>query len=254
MSEALHVGTPESVDLALEPAGLGSRFLASFIDGLVQGAVLTVLYMMFVPAVFLGAFFNPDGLTMVSGIFIAILFLVIGLLLFGYKLLFEALWNGQTIGKRAVGIRVVRADGLPVTFLQVLVRNLMRVVDSLPWGYLIGAVAVLASPRKQRLGDMVAGTIVVREHKAEAPVVPTTLSFAPAFDLNLLREHALRLGEQDLEPVRRFWGRRLELEPRHRARVGLMIAQRTAQRMGWEEPLPSDFEQFMEAVLYVRAH
>jgi uncharacterized RDD family membrane protein YckC len=250
--DLIRIDTPESVDLALEPAGLGSRMLAAVVDGLVQGVAV---FAIIVVAIALGAMadpFGPGGDLVVGSVY-AILLLLLGLLFFLYKLLLEAFWNGQTLGKRVVGIRVVKANGLPVDFLQVLVRNLMRIVDYLPGYYILGSIVVLASHRGQRLGDMVAGTVVVRERRAALPTVPRALSFTPPFDLNVLREQVLRLSEQDLEPARGFWERRGMFESQARYRVALSVAQGLISRMGWQEQVMLHPEQLIEAVLFVRA-
>lgn len=254
MSDTFRVDTPESVDLALEPAGLGTRFLAIMVDALIQWGAAILLLFLVVPAAVItdtaNLFNNSDA---VNGVLIAILLLGFGFLFFLYKLVLEAFWNGQTVGKRVVGIRVIKANGLPADFLQIVVRNLLRVVDYLPLQYLIGSLAIAASQRSKRLGDMVAGTVVVRERRAAVPLMPVQLFHVPQYDLNLLREHVLRLSDEELEPARRFWGRRGELERNSRWRVGARIAEMLAYRMGWQEPLPPHPEMFIETVLYVRA-
>ncbi|HWI65156.1 MAG TPA: RDD family protein [Symbiobacteriaceae bacterium] len=254
MSDTFRVDTPESVDLALEPAGLGTRFLAIIVDALIQwGAALLLLFLV-VPSALISASFDPFGKSdTFNGVILAILLLGVGFLFFLYKLVLEAFWNGQTVGKRAVGIRVIKANGLPADFLQIVLRNLLRVVDYLPLQYLIGSIAIAASQRGQRLGDMVAGTVVVRERREAAPFMPVQLYHQPQYDLNLLREHVLRLSDEDLEAARRFWVRRGDLERNSRWRVGARIAESLAHRMGWQEPLPPHPEMFIETVLYVRA-
>jgi uncharacterized RDD family membrane protein YckC len=242
------------VDVALEPAGFGSRFAAALLDGAIQFVVVMLLVMISIPTVMIlstpGGDINWGGL---SGVFLAILLLAFGFLFFFYKLLFEAFWNGQTIGKRVLGIRVVQLSGLPAGFLQVVVRNLMRVVDYLPANYLVGAVVVLASRHHQRLGDMVAGTVVVRERRAPAPQLPPAISVAPEYDVTRLQEHVLRLTEPDLAAARSFWQRRSQLEPKSRSRVATAVAEGLARRMGWMEPITPTAEHFIEAVLFVRA-
>ena len=89
---------------------------------------------------------------------------------FAYSALLEGLWNGQTIGKRLFHLRVIDQDGLPLRIEQAWVRNLMRVVDALPFAYLVGGLSVLSSPIMQRFGDRVAGTLVVRQTPVAAPV------------------------------------------------------------------------------------
>jgi len=252
MTDQIHIGTPESVDLSLEPAGLGSRFLAFIIDAAIQWGVMSVLLFFVAPAaIFLEL--ETGGSGFAAGTLLAILLLGVGFLFFLYKLLLEAFWNGQTVGKRVAGIRVVRADGLPVGFLQVVVRNFMRIIDSLPSAYLVGGVVVLASRRGQRLGDMLAGTVVVRQRRAAAPVLPVQLFHQPNYDLNSLREKVLRLEEGDLVAARGFWERRTQLEPEARYRVAASVASALATRMAWQEAMPPHPEMFIEAVLYVRA-
>lgn len=248
----IRIDTPESVDLALEPAGLGSRFFAALIDGLIQGAVIFLVVLAAIPV--MAVTFADDFMASTAGIaVIAILVLGVSLLFFLYKLLFEAFWNGQTIGKRVAGIRVVQANGLPVGFLQVVIRNLLRLIDFLPSYYLVGAVSILATRKKQRLGDLAAGTVVVRDRPAGAPVVPAKLSHDARTDLNRLREHVLRLGEQDLTAARGYWERRWQMDGEARARVSTQVAQGLALRMDWQEPLPPYPDDFIEEVLYVRA-
>lgn len=248
MSDFIRINTPESVDLAFEPVGLGSRFIAALIDSLIQFAI--TLAILAVLAVTTGL--SEIGLDTAENIGVAILMLAIALLYACYKLLFEAVWNGQTPGKRLTGIRVVRSNGLPVTFIQVLIRNLMRIVDFLPSWYVLGSLCVLASRHNQRLGDMAAGTVVVRDRKAAVPTVPTVLNRAPTCDLNVLREHSRRLSEADLNPARSFLERRNQLEGAHRTRVAQHIALSLATRMGWQEEITHP-ELFLEDVLHVRA-
>lgn len=254
MSDLIRVDTPESVDLALETAGLGSRFLAAVIDALIQWGVMFLLFMLLIPVTAVTDAMDLFNQSLAEGIFVTILLLLMAFLFFFYKLLLEAFWNGQTLGKRVTGIRVVKANGLPVDFLQVVIRNVMRVVDILPSYYMIGAIVVLASKRNQRLGDMVAGTVVVRLQATAAPVLPVQLGHEPNYDLNQLRELVLRLPEADLAAPRAFWGRRHQLEAAARYRVATQLVQALVTKLQWTGPLPPHPEMFIEAVLYVRAH
>ncbi|MDF2630064.1 MAG: hypothetical protein K0R39_3895 [Symbiobacteriaceae bacterium] len=254
LQDSFRVDTPESVDLALEPAGLGTRFLAILVDALIQWGATVLLLLIVFPMTAVGTALNPFGnRAALDGVLLTILLLGIGFLFFLYKLVLEAFWNGQTVGKRVVGIRVIKANGLPVDFLQVVIRNLLRVIDYLPLQYLVGTVSIVASRRGQRLGDIVAGTVVVRDQRPTVPLAPVQLFHQPHYDLNLLREHVLRLADEDLEPARRFWTRRMQLENESRWRVAARIVDSLATRMGWQETLPPHPEMFIEAVLYVRA-
>lgn len=252
MSNLIRIDTPESVDVALEPAGFGNRFLAALIDGLIQGAAVFSIALVAIP---LNLVMGPGRFAsrMSTAVITAILLVLLGLLFVLYKPLMEAVWNGQTIGKRVAGIRVVRNNGLPVGVLAVIIRNLLRVVDYLPFYYLIGAICIAASEKNQRLGDMAAGTVVVKEKKALVPTVPEQLSHRPTCNLNVLRQYVLPLSESDLVAARGYWQRRADFDEASRVRVAQTVAGALAVRMGWTEPLPEVAEWFIEEVLYVRA-
>lgn len=153
------VVTPEGVGLHLPAAGPVPRALAWGIDLAIRMGVLMLMGMVL-------AMLGKVG----EGLYLIGLFLVF----WAYPIVLESVWRGQTPGKKALGLRVVSADGAPVGWLAAITRNLLRTVDMLPFGYAAGLVACLADPHARRLGDMVAGTLVVhaggeREH-APAPV------------------------------------------------------------------------------------
>lgn len=140
------VHTPEGVALQLPAAGPVPRAVAWLIDLAIRGAL-----------VFVCAFaFNLLG-SFGAGVYLVALFVIF----WGYPVVCEAMYGGQTPGKRALSLRVVSADGAPIGWMASFVRNLMRTVDMLPFGYGAGLVASLADPWSRRLGDMVAGTLVI---------------------------------------------------------------------------------------------
>lgn len=253
MSERIWIDTPESVDLSLEPAGLGTRFLAALIDGLIMGGALFLLMMLSVGMGLFGAEMMGPGDLLGIGLLYAVLLLLFGLLFIAYKPFFEAIWNGQTPGKRWVGIRVVQANGLPVGIGSVIIRNLMRFVDVLPFYYMVGIISLLATRRNQRLGDLAAGTMVVYDRPAALPTVPVQLNHQPWCDLDRLREHVKRLNEADLAAARGYWARRSTMSNEVKLRIAPQVAQGLVQRMGWTEPLPPFPDDFIEEVLFVRA-
>lgn len=149
------MATPERVAFRLETAGLGSRFVAHLIDVLALAGSLVALGLV---AYGIGLLAADAGL---------LLFVVAGFLLVGGTwIALEALWSGRTLGKHVMRLRVVDARGGPITAGQAVVRNVVRIVDFLPVYYGVGVVAMFISPRNQRLGDMAAGTVVVRERPA----------------------------------------------------------------------------------------
>jgi uncharacterized RDD family membrane protein YckC len=151
-ADRVDISTPEGVELEVELGGLGSRFIAEALDYALKGLVVAAL------AIVLYAIGNGVA----TAVFLVLVFLV----WFGYDVLFEVLAAGRTPGKRACGLRVVRSGGQPIGFLASAIRNLLRLVDGPLTSYVAGMVSILASKRNQRLGDMAADTLVVREPRA----------------------------------------------------------------------------------------
>lgn len=164
MPQELLVLSPEKTVLSFDLARLGSRVFAQLLDVLLILVGMFILYFlsMAIIAALIAAGENPRsavGLGIMPLMFAASLGWLI------YFILFEGLWNGQTIGKKALGIRVRMADGTPITFRAALARNLLRPADLLPFYYFLGFLAMFTNVRSQRIGDMVAGTVVLRERK-----------------------------------------------------------------------------------------
>src|SRR3981081_2226479 len=150
----LVVATPERVSFDYQVAGLGTRAIAQLIDLLILSGILIALFFLAFAA---GAVVNSSvvaTLVVIIGSFIAI---------FGYFWISEALWSGQTIGKKAFRLRAVGDRGEPLTFGQAGIRNIVRIVDFLPYGYGVGLIVLFANGRGKRLGDLAAGTIVVKD-------------------------------------------------------------------------------------------
>ena len=167
MDRMLDVRTPESVTFSYELAGLGSRALAVLLDLLVQMALVLLLFWGLIFAaghihVAPAHHTTPEGERFARNIAVGFLIFVVFVIFFGYFIVLEALWNGQTAGKKALGIRVVRDGGYPLDWGASLVRNLIRVGEMLFGSYALSAICALVSPQNKRIGDIAAGTIVVR--------------------------------------------------------------------------------------------
>lgn len=161
MAYDLAILSPEKTVITYRVAGLGARVLAHFLDLIILVCGLTALSAL---------------IGMISAFTVNIEWVLPMLFTLGpflYFILLEGLWNGQTVGKKAAGIKVRLADGTPVTFGAALARNLLRPADLLPGTYLVGTIAMFTNPKSQRLGDMAANTIVVYDKR----IIPT---FAPA--------------------------------------------------------------------------
>src|SRR5205085_6016630 len=149
----LVVATPERVSFDYQVAGLGTRGIAQILDLLILAAVLMAVYFV---AIFEGA--AGQGT-------LAYLIAIIGsfVVIFGYHWACEAFWAGQTIGKKVFRLRAVGDRGEPMTFMQAGIRNVIRIVDFLPYGYGVGMVVLFVNGKGKRLGDLAAGTIVVKD-------------------------------------------------------------------------------------------
>ena len=171
--DRLDIDTPEQIALQLPLAGIGSRFLALTIDSLIQIGVLIVLTI--VGAVISMGYSQVSSAAdhFFSETVGAIVLIVVPFCLYwGYFAFFEILWQGRTPGKRVAGIRVIHQTGRPMSAIECIGRNLMRAVDILPTAYAVGLICMMCNKQNRRVGDYVAGTIVVHD-KAMDSVAPT---------------------------------------------------------------------------------
>jgi len=194
VEDKLTIETPEQIPLEFPLAGIGSRFLAAALDTLIQFAVLIVMVV-----IGLLVFAGLSTISEKAGLWgIAIYVLGAFTLQSGYFAFFEAVWNGQTPGKRYVHIRVIKDSGRPITTYEAVLRNLMRIVDSVP-GYGIGILSMLISSQNKRLGDFVAGTVVVHENpladQAKVSWNPTQTAAPSGYDVGQLTPEEFQLIE-----------------------------------------------------------
>jgi uncharacterized RDD family membrane protein YckC len=171
LERTVTVRTPESIAFYYELAGLGSRFLAVALDFVIQLLVFLGLMLLIGLA---ADRISPMAKALhlnsaqVQAVVIAFFIIVLFIIFFGYFIIFETVWNGQTPGKRLLGIRVVRDGGYPLDTGSAVLRNLIRVVEAIPpFLYIPSAVSALVSAQNKRLGDLAAGTMVVRDRAFE---------------------------------------------------------------------------------------
>ena len=233
----LEVETADHVVLRYDLAGGGNRGFAAVVDFLVATLIATgigVAYLTFASA--LGA-----GVLLAYGGFVLLLGLTV---VWSYFIALEWLWNGQTIGKRVFGLRVIGDDGAPPGFLAIFVRNLVRVVDFLPSFYGVGLLAIVLSPRSQRLGDIAAGTYVVRAPRPQLDY----FSLRTVTPLGAGTEVATRrLSGEAQRLVREFVAREHALRPDDRARVAKQLASRLRAYAPEADPAMDDVE-FLRAL------
>lgn len=241
--DRLIITTPEGVELRLTLAGVGSRFLAAIVDALIEGGLLIALALL----VFRTHGFG-GGANLATAIYAVLAFLVF----WGYDVAFEVLASGRTPGKRWNGLRVVQIGGQPIGFLASATRNLLRLIDWLPSFYLVGIVSVLVSAKNQRLGDIVAGTIVTRERRAGTgspaavpPSRPSSPEAAGAWDVSAITA-------DELAAVRSFLERRTEIAPDARRELAATISARLRPKVAGA---PDDVqgERFLEQLLLAKS-
>jgi uncharacterized RDD family membrane protein YckC len=215
--DILVIETPERVPLHFALASIGNRFLACAIDHAIQAIaigliLLSVSIMMSFPMIERTISSAPKWL-------LALMIFMLFLIFAGYFAFFEWAWSGQTPGKRWLKLRVIREDGRPITFWEAGLRNLLRTVDMMPAPfYSIGLISVFSTTRDQRIGDMVAGTVVVREREAEAPEFSQVFA-TPVSDPALRRSfkpveftaNLNSLTESEIQVVETFLRRRWDL-------------------------------------------
>ena len=247
--DTVTIATPEGVDLELTLAGLGSRFVAALVDAALQGLVIAGFGLLLV-----GVELFSGGLEL-GGLGVALFSLVIFLVWFGYHIFFEVLASGRTPGKRWSGLRVVRTGGYPVTFAASAVRNLLRLVDLLPAAYVTGCVTILVTRRNQRLGDLAAGTLVVRERlgrepRSRPPYRPAVA--APPSPEELAGWDVSAVTGEELAAVRRFLERRHELDGAARHDLGWQLAERLRPKVAGA-PDSLSAEGFLERLAAAKA-
>ena len=276
--EDLAILSAENVSFSLETAGLGSRFAAVALDTFYQSLVF-LLVALAALGFEIYVFSYGDMPKWLVSTLLALYFLGSFALFFVYFFVFEWLWDGQTPGKRFFGLRVMMSNGLPLNVSASLARNAVRVVDILPF-YGFGAAVALSNDLNQRMGDLVAGTIVVRESKTQkqrkplsindaveaflsaATTVPGTQSEAKPFEENqelhvesasVVDAEAMalarKLSREDYELARDFLARRETLPPAARTRLGNALAARLAAKL--EQETPAAFEPFLEEILAI---
>jgi uncharacterized RDD family membrane protein YckC len=240
-TEKLTIETPEQISLEFPLAGVGSRGYALCIDSLIQGVAALLI-------ILIVSFTMPDlerHWVSAANWVVAIQIFVLFCLYWGYFAIFEILWNGQTPGKRQAKIRVISASGRPITVFEGIGRNFLRAVDSLGF-YLVGAVACAIDRQNRRLGDMVAGTVVV--HEVEEQGVFYWYGQEKSASAPSVSHEVAALTEQEFQLVETFLARRLDLPNVQRLESARVIAERMGERLHIaKEQRPSD-EAFLEEI------
>lgn len=220
------VATPERVEFRYRIAGPAQRGVAFLIDLIVQGFIGSAVLL------FLGLLGMLPGL---SGLSMGLGFLVAFTLQWFYGVIFEAFNHGQTPGKYAMQLRVVRLDGSPARLPDVLLRNLVRAADALPTFYGVGVLVMTIDPKLRRLGDLVGGTVVVSEERSrmlqeiriEPPVSEEERQGLPA---------GVELSAEELATLEAFLRRRERLSAERVEELAWLFGPALSERTGIEAP------------------
>jgi uncharacterized RDD family membrane protein YckC len=247
-SESHTVETPEQTNIEFTVAGVGSRFLALLIDALIQAAVLIVG---FLAVSLFGLFGVATKLPLARSWILAAVVTGAFLLFYGYFIFFEIFWSGQTPGKRRIGLRVIKETGRRLSPIETVARNLLRIVDQMPGVYAVGIVVALLNKQNKRLGDFVAGSLVVREAFLSEIKRSWTASTAPAA-VSHAAVGAERLTDEDLILIESFLQRRDQLDYVIRKRIATEIFSRVENKLTISAAERRNTETVLEAAAYQR--
>jgi uncharacterized RDD family membrane protein YckC len=235
--ERLTIETPEQIALELPVAGIGSRFLAVAVDTLLQaGLWLSGILLMTATPVVATRLFRAIGP--------AIALLLVFCIYWGYFAFFECVWSGRTPGKRVARIRVIKDTGRTINVYEAAARNVLRTIDFLPIFYGVGIVVMMLNRHSRRIGDYVAGTVVVHDRPG-ARVQP---AWHAAIGASVPHPALTKVTAEELQLVEAYLQRRFELDPLVREPMAEQIARRITGKTGLRPEEGQSTDDFLEAV------
>jgi len=217
--------TPEYVEFRFTLAGIYARFLAWLLDSLII-LVCTV-------GVVIGLSVSMAAFPGFANALTAVIYFLLD---WGYGIALETIWSGQTVGKRVMSLRVIQESGVRISFYHAALRNLARPVDRLPLLYLVGGVSALVSGSHQRLGDMLAGTIVVRERRLKVPSALGTTGEEGLLADPLFVSRVKKLSTEERDVILSAAMRREELRMEARLQLFSALGARLQEALGMEKP------------------
>jgi uncharacterized RDD family membrane protein YckC len=251
--ESLKIQTPEHVGFRYVLAGLGTRSTAFLVDTVVRGLFILFIFLAVVLLARWLPQFDPTGIfaAIPKSWFFALGVLAYGVVDLGYFLIFEALWSGQTPGKRMQKLRVIKVNGQPVGWLESSIRNILRAVDMLLGFYPLGLFVMFLSSRSQRIGDYAAGTVVIVERRRKVPMNKTRLRPTSNMNLPELELHISTLEPKQYQVIRSFLQRREAMDATHRRELARLLTRRLMKRWGISpgEDIPA--EPFLEEIVEI---
>jgi uncharacterized RDD family membrane protein YckC len=239
-TDQVTIDTPELVSLELPLAGIGSRFMALVVDTLLQG----LLYALLGVLAWLGLRWLAGPMHLLGAFAPAVLLFAAFCIYWGYFAAFETMWKGQTPGKRLAGIRVIKESGRSIGAIDAVARNLLRAIDGLPGFYAVGLVSMIVSRQSRRLGDYVAGTVVVHD-KTRLEVRPYVESRPAQADF---LAGANRISPEELLLVETYLQRRFDYDLVVRTQTADTIAERIRARLDLPKESVTNPDTFLETV------
>lgn len=249
--EVLTIETPEYVGFQYVLAGLGSRATAFLLDTAIRLLFILVIFIFILLLSQWLPFLDPSGvLTGLSKNWIMALGVIAyGFIDLGYFLFFEALWNGQTPGKRQQRLRVIHTDGAPIGWLGSSIRNILRAVDIPAGVYPIGFIVMFMSRNSQRIGDFAAGTLVIVEKSRGVPIDGTVPQDGQVEHREDIEANISTLSPKQYQVFKSFLQRREAMDQDHRQQLARLLAQRLLERWEVSYKLDISYEAFLEKVV-----
>jgi len=237
--ESMHVvRTPEYVEFEFPLAGVMTRFLAWILDVILS----TFIAMTATFVIFMAGFLVP-------GLATALVLIVWFLVNWGYFAFLEYRWAGQTIGKKVLGLRTIQESGVRVGFYQAVMRNLVRAVDHMPLLYLMGGTLTLISKKTRRLGDIAAGTVVVRDRRRAIPAsIAQPSEMVPTLQDKRVEDRVRRASVEEREVLLSAALRREELSMEARLSLFKALGAYVCDRFNLEKPEHLSDEKFVVAL------
>jgi uncharacterized RDD family membrane protein YckC len=254
--EIIEIESPEKITFHYKIALTGTRIAAFTIDFFIQVGITALLVILIMSAAAGNpfSFYEEESATYYM---IAFYYLVTFFLQWGYFILFEAIMNGQTPGKRMMGIRVIKENGEPVDFSTIVLRNLIRVVDFFPFYNMLGGVVTLIDTKSRRLGDIVANTVVVNTLKFNFKEPDFLIQFSTYTDEwrkeELNKQILSKLNEEQLYILRRYLNKRNRLPPHKRYELSNMIALDLKKRLNIKGDIGNP-EEFIELIYQAHSY
>jgi uncharacterized RDD family membrane protein YckC len=238
-TDNLLIDTPEQIALELPLAGIGSRSLALAVDSLLQfGVILLIILVLFLSRV--------SGISLLVNVGPILLAFIPFLLHWGYFIFFEIFWNGQTPGKRTARIRVIKESGRPITLVEAIGRNLVRTIDMMPGIYAVGLICMLMNKRNKRLGDYVAGTVVVHEKTIEkVSTIWNSPNAAATAD-----PQATKISPEELVLIETYLNRRSDFNSEVRKKTASQIVTLIKNRTGMKPAEGQSADAFLESIAH----